>query len=343
MSKVWFYPDEHNAYLDLMRKAIESCGSTLLPNASLKSYLKADILHLNWYENLPDGRLERIIKFTFKSALLCMAKLFRKRVVFVLHNKRPHENVSGLCVRLMNRLIRSADNVIIHSKCSMALLPTRDGIVYVPHPNFVDAYPAGKRYDVLKREKSQKILLFIGAVQPYKNVATVLRVAERFSEEKDLIFWICGKPASKEYGDMLVQTAKTDNVRFDLRYIRDDEIASLMDMADAVIQPYDTTSALNSGAAILAFSYGKTVVSTDTGTIRDLEDSGLVYCYEYSSDPGIHADRLEASIQKLLADLRSDQDILKKKGNALREKMLMDNDIHMTAKSLQKCGYGKRR
>ena len=108
-----------------------------------------------------------------------------------------------------------------------------------------------------------------------------------------------------------------------------------MRLADCVLLPYNTRSALNSGAAYLAFSYGKTVVSTEIGTITDMQQRGLVYGYRFSDNPEEDAENLKNAVLAVYGDHRADPGAIDRKGQALYRIMERENSEEAIAGKLR--------
>ena len=59
MKKILFYPQKTlNEYTSIMRDCIDKEKYILCKNNSLFDFLFADIIHLNWYENLSPNSLK---------------------------------------------------------------------------------------------------------------------------------------------------------------------------------------------------------------------------------------------------------------------------------------------
>ena len=148
----------------------------------------------------------------------------------------------------------------------------------------------------------------------------------------DIRFLICGSCNSKDYENELKDRAKSSNITFDFRFIPDEEISGLVSLADAVILPYSQESVINSGVAYLAFSYGKTIISTDFGTAKDLKNSGLIYVYSHRCGTN-QSIGLTKSILSLYDDW-NDKELFEKKGKSLKNMMISYHNSEMIGKSL---------
>lgn len=344
MDKVCFVPAEGktNRYVELMRRAVTAAGYCLSESNSFSDVLHSDIVHFNWYEGIPQGKWAAVSTYVKKMAVLWFLKLSGKRIVFTFHNKVQHEKAGGgLSKRIMKWLIRNSDGIVLHCEASrQALLEVVPDVdtqkaVFVPHPNYIGIYPDTKPYHGFEKQDGQLVFLFMGQVRPYKNVESVIEAANRLTDYPDIQFLICGRCSSEEYRQELLAKAASPNLHFDLRFIEDGEIPSLMGLADCVLLPYNTRSALNSGAAYLAFSYGKTVVSTEIGTITDMQQRGLVYGYHFSDCLEEDAENLKNAVLAVYGDYRTDPGAIEEKGQTLYRIMAQENSEEAIAEKLK--------
>ncbi len=237
-------------------------------------------------------------------------------------------------------MIRNSDKIIIHcKKASIDFLhqyyPEIDDrkICFVPMP--IERFSYAEKYLKYEKKEGDIVLSFIGAVKQYKNVEMIIKAANHFSGHDRLKFLICGHCSSEEYKNSLLRMIESGNIICDFRFIPNDEIYSLIDMSDAVIFPYETKSALNSGAVFIPFSLGKTVISTDIGTLDDF-DSNLFYKYGYSDDENIHLCNLVRAIQLFLNDYLQQPEKIIKNGKILESKVGKDNSIPEVTDSIEK-------
>lgn len=351
MKKICFVPatSSSNQYVELVRAAIRYAGFDLSEENSLKDVLSADVVHFNWYEGIPSGnKWKQYFAYVKKMAVLMLLKALGKKIVFTLHNKIQHEKSGGiLSARIMKWLICNSNTIVIHCEESRNVLRDiapeveQGKVIYVPHPNYIGSYPDQKTYSVYCKQPGETVLLFMGQVRPYKNVESVILAANGLAEEKNVRFLICGKCASDEYKEKIQKMVKSDKITLDLRFIADEELPSLMALADVVLLPYSSQSSLNSGAAYLAFSYGKTVLSTRIGTIMDFENKDLVYSYESGSDEKNSAKNLIKAIDLLRRDIQQNPLATTIKGKQLRQIMEQEHGICAVAECMKKAYIGK--
>jgi len=335
--KIVFNPPDNkeNQYISLMVAPLRESGFEIYPLdsffSSYKHFKSIDLVHLNWFENVDDSSFFVAFRSFFRKMIVLLAiKLFRKPLIWTMHNRSSHEKGLRFFSRTLTALlVKWADRIIIHSHASASILAQRDRqttakIIYIPHPNFINVYgpiqPGPEDSNLLK-------LLFMGVVKPYKNIELLIKLAWEFNKELQLT--IAGKPSTDKYRQELEKMATgTDNLNLQLRFIDDAEIPSLFREADLLILPYDLESSLNSGTAILAFSYGKTVICPLIGTIADMNEMHAdILTYNYD-DKHEHEPILRKTIAKAVALKKHSNHIFKEKGDRLLRYVQYRNNNH---------------
>lgn len=311
----------NNMYTDNVRRLLAEAG---FPCYSIKSCLKnpalfvqCRIFNFNWFEKAENRRT-----YLAKLALLRMLKLFGKKIVYTLHNKRPHNtDANDYSTKLMIRMCEASDAIVGLCRDTFSVVEdlspeSKEKVRIIPHPNYVYNYNALPCQDYRKKygfEEDSVVFLFLGFISPYKNVETLIETIKQIQNGKIKLL-IAGRPCDEAYRAKLLSLAgKDNNIVFDFRYIPDEEIASFYNTADIVVMPYQKTSSLNSGAVYLSFSLGKTVICPDIGTIKDLKSKSFVYDYTYETDSE-HSRHLREAILQAIEDFDKDPELVKEKG-----------------------------
>ena len=163
----------------------------------------------------------------------------------------------------------------------------------MPHPNYINEYGASLLKD--QQADTKLKLLFFGAVKPYKNIELLIQVC---NELQEIELRIIGKPSSKEYAHSLRQLVDSSSISLDLEFIKDEEIPGILSDCDVLVLPYSIESSLNSGTVLLAFSYRKTVICPEIGTLMDMHTQCfLSYTYENEKD---HYTELKKVLEKAI-------------------------------------------
>lgn len=290
---------------------------------SFKKFLSVKIVHLNWYESVGT-----VLSFIFKLTKLLLLLAFGKKIVWTMHNKTPHtQKVLGLQKVLQYILVKASKRIVIHSKISEELLLSnykirKDKIVYIPHPNYINVY--GSIPESSKKTTDKLRLLFLGAVRPYKNIELLIDVINQFENEVEL--HIAGNPINEAYKNDLIGRAKeNNNISFELAFIENDRMINLLSEYDLVILPYDLRSSLNSGTIILCFSYAKTIIAPEIGTVSDIEDKSYLFSYTYT-DEEEHFKKLKQQVLRAIEAKKESSEIFNDWGARMYEVVKKDYD-----------------
>lgn len=223
-----------------------------------------------------------------------------------MHNKAEHESKAGkanLSLRLRRMMLKHSHYIVIHSGISREILINEydissDKIKYCPHPNYINQYGRLLTNDKPNLQKQELHLLFLGAIRPYKNIELLIEAIHEINIQS-IKLTIAGKPLNRSYEHKLRDMASRDkNIQLKFKFIEDQEIPYLLSKTDIVVLPYELSSSLNSGSIFLAFSYKKTVIAPEIGTVTDLKETKeKIFHYNYAS-PEVHKKALKRAIEQ---------------------------------------------
>ena len=166
--------------------------------------------------------------------------------------------------------------------------------MYFPHPNYIDTY--GKEIEK-NTSNDELVLLYMGLINTYKNLDMLISI---FNELKlpntRLIIRGSIKDGRQEYYESLINNNPQIDAQFG--FVPDSEIPELFSNAHLTVTPYDLEVSLNSGANILSFSYGTTVLGVLNGTLSDITNKDLFFGYEYLSKRD-HEEKLMFNLKEI--------------------------------------------
>jgi len=331
MKKVAFLPfrNTENEYTVIMRNIIRKQAELVdyvLVRRGLIPYQTVDTFYLNWVENSWTEEDERLLK---------KAKRAKKKIIWVFHNRVPHETKNyENAVRIIKLLVDLSDVIIIHSKSSVQYLNMYSSCasakaVYIPVTSYENIY---QNYGGNIREKygiSNQDIVFglYGLIRPYKNIEVLMKIfcSNEFSNVKLLVV---GKCNDYNYFKELKKN-KSKNIIFENKYINNLEMGSYLEATDALILPYNIQSSMNSGAMIMAFSYGKTVVVPQIAMSDEFPDD-LVFKYDYESNESMER-ALYAMIQEVISVSKAE---LAARGEKLKRIIQKNNSLDLVEKIL---------
>lgn len=312
--KVCFYPtckNGTNHFLKNLACLLEEsgdfrCCGFLDRTKAHESVFDQDVYHFNWFD-----QSENWPSFFYRLWILLRLHFGRKRIVWTVHNAVPHRKVPWYNCILRKLLLRYSDVIHIMSEGTREL-PLLKGfqrkVRMVPHGDYFGSYPHSD-LDIRKRHQipeGRPVILFLGAVQPYKNVDILIKAFEQANAKvaDRFCLLICGKVTPENYLQEL-QSASARNVFFYPQFVPDEEMDAYIRSSAFMVAPYSYRSALNSGTVLLACSYGKTMVTPDIMNVRDIqEESKGLYVYHYDSGSE-HVERLTCALEAAAADYES--------------------------------------
>lgn len=302
--------------------------------------LLCDVVHINWFEDLTNVK-NPFGEYIKRKLFIFFMKLIGKRIVYTAHNRRPHDMNDQYSIKLMRYILKKSNSILIHSQSSRQIIcedygmHISDKIIYVPHPNYIGIYNDSKEYMLEGLNYNHLKVAFLGQVRPYKNVEVLINAAN-LCIGKEIDFIICGSCIDDEYREQIERIKKNERIFTDFRFIEDEEICSLFSKIDILVLPYNTESSLNSGAAILAMSFGKNIISTETCTIIDMKEKNGIYYYNYISDREEHTKRLFQCIDEIYTKWVANAEKVKKDGEELFEYVKRENSLEIVSENLRK-------
>lgn len=285
--KVYFYPTVHKGkasnpysknYKDAISEYFELVDDYKVPLTLNYPFLhyafKADVFILNWVESVIFSKYG-LLKFIVILLALCVIRLRRKKIVWMLHNLQPHEGENSISRFLQNYLFRHSSLIMAHSRtaCDFAKTRAKCEVEYYVHPVTMPIYEK-KSMDV----PSCDVLIW-GAVLPYKGILEFISKPQ--VQQSSLRIRIIGICKDKKLADSIA--AKCSNlITYENRRIDFTELKALMDKARYVLFPYVGLSVSSSGALIDTICLGGVPIGPNTGAFKDLEEEGV--CVTYTND-----------------------------------------------------------
>ncbi len=276
-----------NPYVRLMadgvHKADAAIRTGISPTFTWRLLLpgRPNVVHMHWielqysYRHPPRSQAEWDLQ-----ALLVKLNLARHRgtrLFYTVHNLNQHEGLYPDLNEKANRwLFTHADAIHVHDEASAAVVAAqygrRDHVYVVPHGHYLHAYP-----NTIDRASARRrlglpsdsyVYLCLGQARPYKGLEQLI-TAFMSLDEAGSILVIAGHTESGDYRAQLEKLAGDHaNVRLFPDYVADDELQVFFNAADACVFPY--RRATTSGAALLAYSFGKPIVAPAIGPFPEL-------------------------------------------------------------------------
>jgi glycosyltransferase involved in cell wall biosynthesis len=229
----------------------------------------------------------------------------RPASVAVVHNPVDHDG--HLWQRLAaRRVIGASQALFTHARVLAAELER----AYPSIPVGYHALPAAgttvevgrdRARDELALPGDRRVALFLGLIRPYKGVDLLLEAAAALPESSDWLLVIAGEPWG-DLGGCLERQAESLNlkqrVRFDLQWVPESRVPTLLAAADLLVLPYRRGS--QSAVAPMALAQGVPVLSTAVGGVPEIVHDGINGVIVPPGDPAALTDALQdLSVEKL--------------------------------------------
>ncbi|HOW14591.1 glycosyltransferase [Methanosarcina sp.] len=236
---------------------------------------KPDVVILQWWTS-SIAHMQLLLK-------IFSGLLHKPKIIIEFHEVVDPFEESILPIRLyskiMGKLLRkNLDAYITHSESDKQLVAERyaispDKIHVIPH-GLYDQY--GKLLDIKEARKNLSIndefvILSFGLIRKYKGIPYLIRAFEQLPSEilEKSRLLIVGEiwEDRKELLDQINASPAHDKITLIDEYVPDDRVSLYFSAADVVVLPYLRAS--QSGIAHIAMSFGKPVVVSEVGGLKE--------------------------------------------------------------------------
>lgn len=293
-----FFPDwrRYNPFQRLLFADLARTGTEPVPVRGLVRHLTRatqagtpGVLNVHWttpvLRSVVDDRVARR-RVEAVTRALADHRAAGGRLVWTVHNVLPHDAVHHEAeVELARALADHADVVHVLTARTAAetapyyrLDPGRT--VCIPHSSYLGVYPDTVGRDEARRrlglDGDDRVLLALGQIRPYKGLDRLLDLVARLAVEDPRVrLLVAGalghQPGSRELGERLASAPGTVSLT---RRLNDHELQVWMRAADLAVLPY--VRVLNSGAFLLAETFGLPVVAPRVGALAEREGEAHV-------------------------------------------------------------------
>jgi glycosyltransferase involved in cell wall biosynthesis len=207
--------------------------------------------------------------------ICAVMKLVRRaRVVFICHNVLPHEK------SLVDRFLAApafsvSDGFLVHSRedrDKLLRIRKRAAVIVHPHPIY-DFFGTGTVTKEAARAKigysAGPLLLFFGYIRGYKGLSYLIEAMPLIREKVPAKLLVVGEfyDDTAPYIELVERLGLADAVRFENRYVANEEVEGFFVASDCVVLPY--LSATQSGIVQIAVAMDRPVIVTDVGGLSE--------------------------------------------------------------------------
>lgn len=274
-----------NPYQWLLYTAMTDQGTEVVQFTRGAAWSRSvDVVHVHWPEGLLTipGPISAALLLSRFLSKLWLAKLRGKKVVWTIHNLRPHAGQHRLLERIywagfvpaISGHISLTDAAQTAALARFPTLAKRPGTV-IPIGHYRDIFPrlVSRRSarSELGLDPSHRVVVFVGRLHPYKNVSDLIRVFRDVNDPCARLL-VRGSCDSAGLAKEIEEGARGDDrISAQTHELSDNEMATVLAAADVVAMPY--RSILNSSTAVLALSFDRLVLAPAMGSIPDIVDA----------------------------------------------------------------------
>ncbi|AKB33795.1 Glycosyltransferase [Methanosarcina siciliae HI350] len=236
---------------------------------------KPDVIVLQWWTSSV-AHMHLLLKF-FASVLN------KPKIIIEFHEVVDPFEESVLPIRLYSKITgkllrKNLDAYITHSESDKKLVAERysiapENIHVIPHGlydqygNVLDSKEAKKTLSI----KEEFVILSFGLIRKYKGIPYLIRAFEQLPAEilEKTRLLIVGEiwEDRKELLDQIEVSSCSDRITLVDEYVPDEKVSLYFSAADVVVLPYLRAS--QSGIAHIAMSFGKPVVVSEVGGLKE--------------------------------------------------------------------------
>jgi glycosyltransferase involved in cell wall biosynthesis len=283
-------------YRELRAQGIAPVGirraQTIAELAELQRAGLSTVLHLHWLHLVLGDALAASDTRAATREFLDLVDAHRAaggRLVWTVHNILPHESrFEDAEAALSAEVARRADVMhVLASATADHVAPyfevPRDRLLHGPHPSYAGAYEdIVSRLDArheLGLRPDDLVYLVIGAIRGYKGLEELLAAWPTLPSNPRRRLVIAGAPSEDpSVPAMLNRSAALPDVIVDARKIPAEEMQVFLRAADVAVMPY--RRALNSGALLLALTFGLPVVVPAAGGLAEVVDEAFAVTFD---------------------------------------------------------------
>jgi glycosyltransferase involved in cell wall biosynthesis len=276
---------------------------------AFKNAGRIGFFHFHWpsfFYAYRSNRRKTLKQFYRFLLFLIAIKLKGSHVLWTAHNLYPHDRGGMIFLDVWTRhiMVRLSSKIFVHGASARRKFveefpAAKRKVVEIDHGNWINFYPneidQNRARNQLGVQTAPFIFLFIGLCKEYKNL---IQLVESFKALRDdSILLIAGKFQSRRFYQKLRNAANTDlRIRIYNGFIQNRDLQIYLNACDFVVLPYVET--LTSGAAMLALSFGRPVISLRQGNLIDIVSPSCGILYDSGAPDALKTAMMEARKRK---------------------------------------------
>lgn len=242
--------------------------------SSIAFNLDAEVFIIQWVDLIPSKRLGKI-QFLLFLFLILLISLMNKKIVWILHNKRAHNNKSQWVDFGMSFMAKYATCVVTHSEEGVTFFNKhypeyRGKCYYIPHPVYTT--------NIYTSETVKYDYVIWGSVSRRKRILEFLRFVNNSGFMKSKKILICGKCNDEAYArEIYPYVEENPNICYINKFLDDDLLRQTITKGKVILFTYNADTVLSSGALIYSLNFCKPIIGPNVGSFADLQEIVSVY------------------------------------------------------------------
>lgn len=312
MRKVFLFPviDEMkgtpNPYIFNFQQALsKKCfiTNTQAPNRGVLNlflyFFQTDIYIFNWVEYISEKKFGKLQVFLF-TFFIYMSILFKKKIIWILHNKTSHHRGTNLWSEYMfGLLMRYSDNIITHSSTGLDFV--KDKYPHSADKVSVINHPVKEIYFLQPSTRKPFDFLIWGSIFPYKGIDRFLSYLKENAKYLNYKVLILGKCFNEEYKKKL-ESLMPVNVQYHDKIFSLEEIATYSTKAKFTLFTYKSDSVISSGSLIDTIRMGNIIIGPNYAAFKDLKNYSFIKTYDSFDEVFSICDEYDPDMTQILED-----------------------------------------
>ncbi|MDC9514542.1 glycosyltransferase [Pseudoalteromonas sp. CST5] len=257
--------------------------------------LNYDVIHIHWPEwYLNSNFLIKAFFYSFTLIfVLSYAKLFGKKIIWTVHNLKPHKVKYKVLNRVFWKLyIPLVDGIVSLSNTNEIVatehfaLPKKIKKTVVYHGLYSKIYEnESSKYEARNKLgicEDKRVFLFLGQIKKYKNLTELINVFNESDKLKNDVLLIAGKFESESYyQEVLTLKGSNENIIIYNKFIEDSDLQYFFNASDLSILPFKEI--FNSGSALLSITFNTPVILPESNNFLEygeLFNKSIIHTYK---------------------------------------------------------------
>lgn len=250
---------------------------------------KKPLLHYHWLE-FQD--FKSALGMIYKLKLITFYKLFGGKLIWTIHNLKPHDGKWLRTHQMMHRwMAKRADVVLVHSE--QVINDVREyyqiqntPIEVVPHPTFpsnildkIEARNQLCRTHGIEFSDEKKVLGIFGAISEYKKIPEIVELISNLElRVKLLVFGYVKKGQENLHHKLEVLSKEYSWFEYHPGFVEEETVPVIMSSLDACI--FNFKEITTSAGIEMALAYNRTIIAPKLGDIARLDGQSDVYLFQ---------------------------------------------------------------